>query len=120
MEKRSIYLKRLSEIAKKMGLTATAFCQSCDIDKNLLSSKQEEITSKNLVPILKRYPTINLYWVLLGEGEMFLNDNDLESLSMNRFFLEEYKKLQIEVRQLIAENAVLKSSLQRNIETEYK
>jgi hypothetical protein len=118
MRKTSDYNTRLKKLAESLNLTPRAFCVKCGIESNYLTHARQDLTTKVLIPIYRRYPNINLYWLLFGEGEDMFIDNSPESIAANRFVFTEFRNLQTENRQLIAENAVLKSEIKRLQSTE--
>lgn len=67
----SILMKELnfypSSLAKEIGVSQSSIKQVVD-GENLPSAKV-------LVPLLEKFPLINMNWLLLGTGEMFLTEN---------------------------------------------
>uniref|UniRef100_UPI003FEDEC36 hypothetical protein n=1 Tax=Prevotella sp. TaxID=59823 RepID=UPI003FEDEC36 len=65
------------------------------------------------MPILKIYPQINPYYILLGEGTPLIDEKFVNEGMIGRYILQTLSELQVEVRQLIQENTVLKAKLER-------
>jgi hypothetical protein len=109
MKQETIIQQRLRRIAKELELSDRAFGLSCNCREDLINKTGKTISNEVVWKIYQAYPNINLYWLLFGEGDnIFLGD---DNLALNRFFMDEFKHLKVENRQLIEENAVLKSRL---------
>ena len=117
---RSIYINRLDDIREALGIkTAATFCMEAGLDKNLLSSKQKELTTKHLVPIILKFPQVNPYYILLGVGKPLLEGFGKDDSIAARYIINELQNVQMEVRTLLTENTKLKCQLTR-LEEEYK
>ena len=109
---RSVYINRLDDIREALGIkTAATFCQEAGLDKNLLSSKQKELTTKHLVPILLKFPQVNPYYILLGVGKPLLEGFGKDDGIAARYIINELQNVQMEVRTLLTENTTLKCKL---------
>jgi hypothetical protein len=80
MEKDNVSI-RFEEILKSLQLNAYKFSRSTGLNRpdkiyNILNGRNKA-TFEVVKAILKFYPTVNIRWLLLGEGEMFINDNGL-------------------------------------------
>ena len=112
MAKESIYKQRLAAFAKSQGLSMRGLSLKIGLEENSVCKGRGEMTTKTIRHIFRTYPDINLYWLLFGEGDNMLIDNEeSSSMAASKFVFNEYHKLQVENRQLIAENAVLKVQL---------
>lgn len=113
MAEKSEYQLRISKAIENLSITGRQFCLQCGLNDNFLSSPQKDITTKQLVPILKLFPQINPYYILLGEGTPLIDEKYVNEGMIGRYLLQSYSELQIEARQLIQENTILKAKLER-------
>lgn len=113
MAEKSEYQLRLAKVIDQLSITGRQFCLQCGLSDNFLSSGQKDITTRQLVPILKIYPQINPYYILLGEGTPLIDKKFVNEGMIGRYILQTLSELQVEVRQLIQENTVLKAKLER-------
>lgn len=113
MAEKSEYQLRISKAIEDLSITGRQFCLQCGLNDNFLSSPQKDITTKQLVPILKLFPQINPYYILLGEGTPLIDEKYVNEGMIGRYLLQSYSELQIETRQLIQENTILKAKLER-------
>lgn len=113
MAEKSEYQLRISKAIEDLSITGRQFCLQCGLNDNFLSSPQKDITTKQLVPILKFFPQINPYYILLGEGTPLIDEKYVNEGMIGRYLLQSYSELQIEARQLIQENTILKAKLER-------
>lgn len=113
MAEKSEYQLRLSNVAKQLSIVDRQFSLSCGLNDNFLSTGQKDITTRQLVPILRKYPQVNPYYVLLGEGTPLIDETYVNEGMIGRYLLQSFSELQIEVRQLIQENTILKAKLER-------
>ncbi len=113
MAEKSEYQLRISKAIEDLSITGRQFCLQCGLNDNFLSSPQKDITTKQLVPILKLFPQINPYYILLGEGTPLIDEKYVNEGMIGRYLLQSYSELQIEARQLIQENTILKAKLER-------
>jgi hypothetical protein len=113
MAEKSEYQLRLAKVIDQLSITGRQFSLQCGLSDNFLSSGQKDITTRQLVPILKIYPQINPYYILLGEGTPLIDEKFVNEGMIGRYILQTLSELQVEVRQLIQENTVLKAKLER-------
>lgn len=113
MAAKSEYQQRLGNVIGCLSITARQFCLQCGLSDNFLSSGQKDITTRQLVPILKMFPQINPYYVLLGEGKPLIDGTFVNEGMIGRYLLQTFSELQVEVRQLVQENTILKAKLER-------
>lgn len=113
MAEKSEYQLRLAKVIDQLSITGRQFCLQCGLSDNFLSSGQKDITTRQLVPILKIYPQINPYYILLGEGTPLIDEKYVNEGMIGRYILQTLSELQVEARQLIQENTVLKAKLER-------
>lgn len=114
MAEKSEYQLRISKAIEDLSITGRQFCQQCGLSDNFLSSPQKDITTRQIVPILKLFPQINPYYILLGEGTPLIDEKYVNEGMIGRYILQSFSELQVEVRQLVQENTILKAKLERN------
>lgn len=114
MAEKSEYQLRISKAIDELSITGRQFCLQCGLSDNFLSSPQKDITTRQIVPILKLFPQINPYYILLGEGTPLIDEKYVNEGMIGRYILQSFSELQVEVRQLVQENTILKAKLERN------
>lgn len=114
MAEKSEYQLRISKAIEELSITGRQFCLQCGLSDNFLSSPQKDITTRQIVPILKLFPQINPYYILLGEGTPLIDEKFVNEGMIGRYILQSFSELQVEVRQLVQENTILKAKLERN------
>lgn len=62
--------KNVAQLSRELDLSQTSIKRL--IDGHSLPS------SKTLIPLIKKYPSLNLYWLLIGEGEMLRGEKEKE------------------------------------------
>lgn len=71
--------QRFDNLIKKMNLNITSFSKEIGLSQSSIRNIVDEVnqpSAKVLVPIVERYPYVNLNWLLVGTGEMFFEDID--------------------------------------------
>lgn len=114
MAEKSEYQLRISKAIEELSITGRQFCLQCGLSDNFLSSPQKDITTRQIVPILRVFPQINPYYILLGEGTPLIDEKYVNEGMIGRYILQSFSELQVEVRQLVQENTILKAQLERN------
>lgn len=66
--------ERIFHFIELLGLKQSDFCRECGIKTSTLSAMGEGFNTQNLARIARRYPDLNLRWLLLGDGEIWLNN----------------------------------------------
>lgn len=104
---------RMGQLCDSLGYRSRrSFVRDCGLRDDFFNKPPAELPGDAIKKIYGKVPNINLYWLIFGEGEnLYLEDRDSIDFAANRFLLTEFRKLQIENRNLIAENAVLKAKL---------
>lgn len=113
MAEKSNYILRIIEAGNLLGLSSRQMTTLCGVKNNVLSSQQKDVTTKLLVPLLKAFPQINPYYILLNEGKPLIDEKFVNEGMIGRYILQAFSELQVEVRQLIQENTTLKAKLQK-------
>lgn len=62
--------ERILEYIKYKGITKNKFETTCGLPVRYVSNIGNSIQSDVIKKIILSYPDINLYWLLLGEGQM--------------------------------------------------
>lgn len=113
MAEKSNYILRIIEAGSLLGLSSRQMTTLCGVKNNVLSSQQKDVTTKLLVPLLKAFPQINPYYILLNEGKPLIDEKFVNEGMIGRYILQAFSELQVEVRQLIQENTTLKAKLEK-------
>lgn len=113
MTEKSNYILRIIEAGNLLGLSSRQMTTLCGVKNNVLSSQQKDVTTKLLVPLLKAFPQINPYYILLNEGKPLIDEKFVNEGMIGRYILQAFSELQVEVRQLIQENTTLKAKLEK-------
>lgn len=113
MAEKSNYILRIIEAGNLLGLSSRQMTTLCGVKNNVLSSQQKDVTTKLLVPLLKAFPQINPYYILLNEGKPLIDEKFVNEGMIGRYILQAFSELQVEVRQLIQENTTLKTKLEK-------
>jgi hypothetical protein len=113
MAEKSNYILRIIEAGNLLGLSSRQMTSLCGVKNNVLSSQQKDVTTKLLVPLLKAFPQINPYYILLNEGKPLIDEKFVNEGMIGRYILQAFSELQVEVRQLIQENTTLKAKLEK-------
>lgn len=69
--------ERLNFLIKKLKLTINSFSNEIGVSQSSVRSIAEGVnqpSAKVLIPIITKFPNVNLNWLLLGYGEMFLEE----------------------------------------------
>lgn len=66
--------KRILQLFGVLGLTQADFCRECGIKDATLSAMGDYLSTQNVIRIASRYPELNLRWLLLGEGPIWLDN----------------------------------------------
>ena len=69
--------ERLILIINSLNLTRQKFEIECNLSNGYIANIRKSIGGDALERISNRYPNINKAWILLGEGEMFNDDNKI-------------------------------------------
>lgn len=69
---------RLREFIKHNNLSVREFERICDFPNGTIKSLKDSITTKRKETIVEKFPTINLVWLLTGEGEMLETSDNLK------------------------------------------
>lgn len=64
---------RIKAVCVLFKLSVREFERECQLNRGNISNMTGALGSDKISKIIARYPSINLYWLLTGEGEMFLS-----------------------------------------------
>lgn len=106
--------ERLIELCEAMNITPNQFSQDIGKNREFVRKIVGEIGSDVLRNISRRFPEINIMWIITGEGEKFLLTDDSISNDNNltNYLKEENKELKEEIKRLIKENAILSAKVE--------
>lgn len=106
--------ERLIELCEAMNITPNQFSQDIGKNREFVRKIVGEIGSDVLRNISRRFPEINIMWIITGEGEKFLLTDDSISNDNNltNYLKEENKELKEEMKRLIKENAILSAKVE--------
>jgi|OM-RGC.v1.028567446 hypothetical protein len=78
-------IERIKVLAEKEG-SVRKFAEKCGVNERTLSNaiqRGSELKENTIQSIVNAYPNLNLYWLLLGEGDMW-NDTLTRQLMEER------------------------------------
>ncbi|WP_291585869.1 hypothetical protein [Bacteroides sp.] len=106
--------ERLVQLCDALNVTPNQFSLQIGKSREFIRKITGEIGSDALRNIIRIYPTINIMWIITGEGEKFLSPDNSGSNDNNltNYLKEENKELKEEVKRLIQENATLSARLE--------
>lgn len=74
--------ERLIQFIKSQHLTVSKFEQIVGLSNGAVSRTNDKIRQRTLFSISDKFPSLNIDWLLTGEGEMLKSDRDATSLEM--------------------------------------
>lgn len=77
-------IDRLTKYLRQKAITAYSFERKCQIANGYLKKQvrgKGSIGSEILARIYQHYPDLNLLWLISGEGEMLLPENEIRALN---------------------------------------
>lgn len=69
-------IERIKVLAENEG-SVRKFAEKCGLNERSLNTaiqRNSELKSGTIEQIVSAYPNLNLYWLVLGEGDMFVTD----------------------------------------------
>ena len=70
---------------EQAGISNSQFADTCDIPRptlsQLLNGRNKKVSDEVIGKIHRAYPTLNVMWLMFGDGEMLLNGSDPMSAS---------------------------------------
>ena len=85
MVKKNTYIKeRILQIAKNKSISYEKFLTGLGLNYANFKGKQKltGINSNSIETIISKYPEVNLHWLVVGEGEMFLSSTNITNASI--------------------------------------
>lgn len=77
---------RLKLFLKNSGIANSQFADNCDIPRptlsQLLNGRNKKVSDEVIAKIHRAYPSLNIMWLMFGDGEMFVPNanNDVDGL----------------------------------------
>ena len=72
---------RLKKFLEDAGISNSQFADTCDIPRptlsQLLNGRNKKVSDEVIGKIHRAYPTLNVMWLMFGDGEMLLNGSDV-------------------------------------------
>lgn len=99
--------ERIYALAAALNLTPNAFSTSLGLTRSFAKCIGKTTSATNVAKILTTYPNINPYWLLLGQGEMFINQNEFT----HQDYKELYEVTKSDNDSLRKDNATLRNQL---------
>lgn len=104
---------RITALAATLGLSAKEFSKVIGCSPSWAGNITKSIGSEVILSILDHYPNVNLYWLIKGEGEMFIpseNENKIILSDKDAFYtmLSDIRRDNSELRK---ENAELRQQI---------
>ena len=72
--------ERLILLCDALKLTPNAFSESIGRDRSFVKSIKKEIRSDALEKIITTFPSVNLIWLITGEGDIFIQEESDNAL----------------------------------------
>ena len=73
-------VSRLKQFMANSGISNSQFADTCDIPRptlsQLLNGRNKKVSDEVIGKIHRAYPTLNVLWLMFGDGEMLLNGHD--------------------------------------------
>ncbi len=79
--------ERFIFLIKEMKLNINSFSNEIGVSQSSVRNIADGLnqpSAKVLIPILKRFPQVNANWLLVGDGEMFLNESTNELVELKK------------------------------------
>lgn len=71
---------RLKKFLEQAGISNSQFADTCDIPRptlsQLLNGRNKKVSDEVIGKIHRAYPTLNVMWLMFGDGEMLLHGSD--------------------------------------------
>ena len=109
--------ERIQALIKALNLSGREFCKNVGVSDSWNRTIKYSIGSDVLVKILTAYPHVNINWLVLGKGEMFIEDRCLEAHEtcmrplINNNYKEIYEEIKSDNQDLRKENKQLRETI---------
>ena len=101
---RFIMKERLRELIAELGISMREFSRRCDLSASYIRNVTDNPSSKTVNNILAAFPQVNREWLLKGEGEMFIEvDNVIDEVVTYKMLYEAKKIEADELRKRVDE-----------------
>lgn len=71
--------QRIYELCEALNITPNAFSISLGLCRTFVKSMSGTTSATNVGKILSTYPQVNPYWLILGQGEMFIDHHEVNT-----------------------------------------
>ena len=90
MEKRSTTKERMQEVLMVLGVSAAEFEKKCGLSHGFVARVTREITKKTRIRIKQAYPNLNIEYIAMGSGDIFIQEGEHHDTIKDRLrhFLE--------------------------------
>lgn len=96
--------ERLRELIAELGISMREFSRRCDLSASYIRNVTDNPSSKTVNNILAAFPQVNREWLLKGEGEMFIEvDNVIDEVVTYKMLYEAKKIEADELRKRVDE-----------------
>lgn len=97
--------QRLRLFLDEINLGQQEFANAIGVSKQVVSNAVNGRTkfpkSDFLIQVIRAYPQLNIYWLLLGEGEMFSDEPNIDFQEQLEKLKEENSKLKDKIIELL-------------------
>ncbi|WMX13208.1 MULTISPECIES: helix-turn-helix domain-containing protein [unclassified Aureispira] len=79
--------QRFKQLLEELKVNANQLAKELNISQPTIAKTLSGATlpsSKLFVPLLEKYPTVNLNWLISGKGEMFVDENPMSKEYLDR------------------------------------
>ena len=78
-------VSRLKKFLEQAGISNSQFADNCDIPRptlsQLLNGRNKKVSDEVIGKIHRAYPSLNVMWLMFGDGEMLLNGSQPQNAS---------------------------------------
>ena len=76
-------VSRLKMFLQQAGISNSQFADTCDIPRptlsQLLNGRNKKVSDEVIAKIHRAYPTLNIMWLMFGDGEMLMSGSNSSS-----------------------------------------
>lgn len=80
-------VSRLKKFLEHAGISNSQFADTCVIPRptlsQLLNGRNKKVSDEVIAKIHRAYPTLNIMWLLFGDGEMIMGGDDADQATDN-------------------------------------
>lgn len=115
--KKFMIRERIQALVEALGISGREFCKSIGKSNSWNRTIGKNIGTDIVVKILRTYPQVNINWLVLGEGDIFIENtpNELRKSSPNLYFNKNLENLledlRLDNKDLREENKKLRETL---------